>query len=129
MRAGQTIWHSKRIKNNNATIEEYEAPVKYVLQFNYLSVMPASSQGLLEIMKYGEDIDKTWTMIANYMYFDGFFNEGDAVWVDGEEPIADLETKYNNGATATAIVKNVSYVNTTISITLTKNKGQILNED
>ena len=76
-------------------------------------------------MKYGEDIDSTWTAIANINAFDGKINVGDLFWLDGEKPIPELEEEYGNGATATAVVKSVAYVNHSISIILTRNKDQV----
>jgi hypothetical protein len=87
--------------------------------------MPATSRGFMEVMKYGEDIDSTWTAIANDRAFHGKIKEGDLFWLDGERPIPELESEYGNGATATAVVKSVAYVNYTIAITLTRNKEQV----
>ena len=88
--------------------------------------MPATSRGFLEVMQYGEDLDSTWTAIANDRLFHGKVKEGDLFWLDGEKPIPELEAEYGNGATATAVVKSVSYVNLTIAITLTRNKDKVV---
>jgi hypothetical protein len=87
--------------------------------------MPATSRGFLEVMQYGEDLDRTWTAIANDRLFNGKVKEGDLFWLDGETPNADLEEEYGKGATANAVVKSVAYVNHTISIILTRNKEQV----
>lgn len=125
MRVGQSIWHSARISGKNAEISEFAEPTEIKTRFNYFTVMPATSRGYLEVMKYGEDIDSTWTAIANDRAFHGKIKEGDLFWIDGEKPIPELETEYGNGATATAVVKSVSYVKNSISITLTRNKDQV----
>lgn len=125
MRVGQTIWHSSRINEANAEISEYEKPTEIRTRFNYFTVMPATSRGFMEVMKYGEDVDSTWTAIANDRAFHGKIKEGDLFWLDGEKPIPELEAEYGNGATATAVVKSVAYVNLTIAITLTRNKEQV----
>lgn len=125
MRVGESIWHSARINVKNAEVSEYEKPTEIRTQFNYFTVMPATSRGFAEVMKYGEDIDSTWTAIANDRAFHGKIKVGDLFWLDGEKPIAELEAEYGNGATATAVVKNVAYVNHTISITLTRNKDKV----
>ena len=125
MRVGDKIWHSARISGNNSEIDEFDKPKEIRTAFNYFSVMPATSRGYTEVMKYGEDVDSTWTAIANDRAFHGKIKEGDKFWLDGEEPIAKLEEEYGYGATATAVVKSVSYVNLTISITLTRNKEQV----
>ena len=149
MRIGQTIWYSARISPKNAEIDEYSTPIPIKLQFNYFSVMPATSRGYMEVMKYGEDVDSTWTAIANMNAFSdkqGFvvdeslldktdvlstkpifkhFQVGDRFWLDGEKPIPELEDEYGIGSTATAVVKSVAYINHTISITLTRNKEQV----
>lgn len=124
MRIGKKVWHAKRINDFNEETAEYEEPVFYVTRTNYLTVMPAISRGFMEVMKYGEDLENTWTVIANGKAFDGVFHEGDVLWVDDESPIENIEEQYGHGASANAIVKNVSEVNLTINITLTRNKEQ-----
>ena len=125
MRVGESIWHSARINLDNAEVAEYAEPTEIRTRFNYFTVMPATSRGFMEVMKYGEDIDSTWTAIANDRAFHGKIKEGDLFWLDGEKPIHELEAEYGIGSTATAVVKNVSYGNHTISITLTRNKEQV----
>ena len=125
MRVGDSIWHSARINQFNEERAEYSNPVEIRTRFNYFSVMPATSRGYLEVMKYGEDVDSTWTAIALDRVFHGKINVGDLFWLDGEQPIPELEEEYGIGSTATAIVKSVSYVNLTMSITLTRNKEQV----
>lgn len=125
MRVGQSIWHSQRISGNNAEIDTFNAPKEIRTAFNYFTVMPATSRGYMAVMSYGEDIEDTWTAIANDRAFHGKIKVGDKFWLDGEMPVDEIEEKYGNGATANAVVKNVSYVNNTISITLTRNKDQV----
>jgi hypothetical protein len=125
MRFGGTVYHAKRVYDENATIATFETPKPYVVRANYLSVMPASSRGYMAIMSYGEDLENTWTVIANGRAFSGVFKEGDLMWVDGESPIVDVEQEYGNGASANAIVRSVVEVNNSISITLTRNKEQV----
>lgn len=125
MRVGDNVWHSSRINESNAEILEYNKPTKIKTRFAYFTVMPATSRGFLEVMKYGEDVDSTWTAIANARAFQGKIKVGDLFWLDGEKPIPELEAEYGNGATATAVVKSVSYVNLSIAITLTRNKDQV----
>ena len=125
MRVGDNVWHSSRINESNAEISEYNKPTEIKTRFAYFTVMPATSRGFLEVMKYGEDVDSTWTAIANARAFQGKIKVGDLFWLDGEKPIPELEAEYGNGATATAVVKSVSYVNLSIAITLTRNKEQV----
>lgn len=125
MRIGKTVWHSSRLNSANAEVAEYAKPISYVTRTNYLTVMPAVSRGYMEVMKYGEDLENTWTVIARGAVFHDVFHEGDVMWVDDEAPIETVEETYGNGASANAIVKNVAEVNYTISITLTRNKEQI----
>lgn len=125
MRAGKSVWYANRINTTNSTVSTYDTPKELFTRFNYLSVMPASTRGFMEVMKYGEDISKTWTVIANANAFDGMFKEGDVFWVDDEKPIPELEAEYGNGSTANAVVESVAYVNATISITLKRNKSQV----
>ena len=124
MRFGGKVYHARRVYEENATIPTFETPSSYVTRANYLSVMAATSRGFMEVMKYGEDLENTWTVIANGRAFAGAFKEGDLMWVDGESPIDFVEKEYGNGASANAIVRSVDEVNNTISITLTRNKEQ-----
>ena len=126
MRVGEIIYHSARINEANAEVSEYANPTKILTKFNYFTVMPATSRGFMEVMKYGEDVDSTWVAIANDRAFHGKVKVGDLFWLDGEKPIPELEAEYGNGATATAVVKSVAYVNLTISITLTRNKDKVV---
>lgn len=125
MRFGGLVYHAKRVYQSNATIPTFESPTFYYTRPNYLSVMPATSRGFLEMMKYGEDLDNTWTVIANGRAFEGVFKEGDLMWVDGEKPIEEMEQEYGNGSSANAIIRSVNEVNNTISIVLTRNKEQV----
>ena len=126
MRVGDSVWHSARINSDNAEISDFAEPTEIRTRFNHFTVMPATSRGFMEVMKYGEDIDSTWTAIANDRAFHGKIKEGDLFWLDGEKPILEIEEKYGNGATATAVVKSVAYVNLTIAITLTRNKDKVV---
>ena len=126
MKLGGVIWHSSRINEENAEVAEFAKPEAIRTRANYFSVMPATSRGFLEVMQYGEDLDSTWTAIANDRVFHGKVKEGDLFWLDGEKPIPELEAEYGNGATATAVVKSVAYVNLTIAITLTRNKDKVV---
>ena len=125
MRIGAKVWHSERISEKNATIDTFSAPSEIVTRANYFTVIPATTRGFMAVMSYGEDIENVWTAIANDRVFHGKIKEGDKFWLDGEAPISELEEEYGNGATANAVVKNVSYVNQTISITLYRNKEQV----
>lgn len=125
MRIGDSVWHAKRINIENAEIPEFDKPTEIRTHCNFLTVMPATSRGFMEVMKYGEDVDSTWVAIANDRAFHGKINVGDLFWLDGEKPIPELEEEYGNGSTATAVVKSVAYVNFTIHITLTRNKDKV----
>lgn len=125
MRFGISVYHASRVYKANATIPTFEPPKAYVTRPNHLSVMPATSRGYLALMQYGEDIDNTWTVIANANAFGGVFKEGDLMWVDGAQPNPSVEEEYGNGASANAIIRSVSEVNRTISLVLTKNKEQV----
>ena len=125
MKLGGVIWHSSRINEENAEVAEFAIPQAIHTRANYFSVMPATSRGFLEVMQYGDDLDSTWTAIANDRAFHGKINVGDLFWLDGEKPIPELEEEYGNGSTATAVVKSVAYVHYSIAITLTRNKDQV----
>lgn len=127
MRVGQSIWHSARTDADNSEISKYANPTEIRTRFNYFTVMPATSRGYAEVMKYGEDVDNTWTAIANDQAFHGKINVGDLFWLDGEKPpkANQITDDYGYAQSATSVVKNVAYNNLTISITLTRNKEQV----
>lgn len=126
MRVGDSIWYASRIDEPNSTMPSYGKPIKLTTRFNYITVMQASSRGYAEVLAHGENVRNEWTVIANARAFGGKFKVGDLFWVDGEKPIKELEEEYGNGTTATAVVKSVSPVNLTISITLSRNQKQEL---
>ena len=125
MRIGDKVWHAKRKYIEDAEVAEYEKPKDYTTRFNYLTVMPASSRGGLEVMKHGESLYETWTCTANAMFFDGVFQAGDVMWVDGQKPIPELEEKYGYGCTANAVIVSALPVNRTISLVLRSNQKQV----
>lgn len=127
MKFGKSVWYANRINDYNAEIAEYETPIEIITRPNYFTVMQATTRGYLEVEKYGEMAENTWTVIANGMAFAGKIKKGAVMWVDGETPIGNpLEKTYGNGSTANAVVKNVAEVNNTISITLERNQEQVL---
>lgn len=125
MKFGKSIWHAKRTSLDNAEIATYDKPYEIVTRPNYISVMQATTRGYMEVLKYGESLKNTWTVIANSNVFCCCFKRGDVLWVDGEKPNEEIEEKYGYGASANAVVKNVAEVNATLSITLERNQNQI----
>ena len=125
MRIGKSVWHSKRKDIENAEIAEFEKPVEYVTRANYLTCMPMTARGGIQMLQYGETAVNYWTIIANARYFDGVFKEGDKMWVDGHKPIESIEEEYGYGASANAIVKSVLPVNVSIHIMLEENQNRV----
>lgn len=126
MKFGRSVWHASRVSDFNDEIPQFKKPTEIITRPNYFSVMQSSTRGYLEILKYGETAQNHWTIIANGNAFYGKIKEGDVMWVEGEHPIKKVEETYGNGASANAIVKNVTEANQTISITLERNQNQIL---
>ncbi len=124
MEIGASIWHCSRIENDDAEIAEFEKPVEIKTRANYITCMPMVARGGLQVLNYGENVSKYWTVIANARYFSGKIKEGDLMWVDGEKPIESVEELYGNGTSANALVKSVSQVRATISIVLVRNQNQ-----
>lgn len=126
MRIGKSVWHAKRTSERNAKIAKYSQPCEIVTRPNYLTVTQATNRGYLEVLKYGENAQNTWTMIANGSFFEDYFNAGDVMWVDGARPNSTIEERYGYGASANAVIKNVAEGNLSISITLERNQNQVL---
>ena len=125
MRVGQSVWLARRKEILNSEMPEYEKPIEIKTAFNYLTIMPASSRGGLEVMKHGETLFETWTGIANINYFEGKIKEGDLMYIDGHKPNVALAHEYGYGATANAVVKSAMPINTTISLVLSRNQEQV----
>jgi hypothetical protein len=85
MKQNSEVWYATRIVDNNAEIQTYNQPEKIFTHNNYFTVMPASSRGYAEVMKYGETLNDTWTVVANSYYFGRIFNIGDVFYIDGEK--------------------------------------------
>jgi hypothetical protein len=124
MRIGQSIWHSKRIDEDNAEIAEFEKPIEIKTRAKYLTCMPMSSRGGMQVLQYGENVTKYWSVVANPRYFNGKIKEGDLMWVDGEKPITEVEEKYGYGTSANAIVTSVAIGNDAINIVLETNNDR-----
>lgn len=121
MRIGQSIWHSKRIINENAETPEYAAPTRIETKANYLTCMPIASRGYMQIIPIGEVKERQWTIIANARYFSEKFRQGDLIWVDGAEPPKELQDGESYAEYANAVIKAVEPVNLTIQILAEEN--------
>lgn len=84
MKVGQSIWLCKRLYENNEGIIVYDEPKEYKLAFNYLTINSAS--GYLATLQYGEQLSKIWNMKAKKPFFDGAFDEGDLLYIEGNKP-------------------------------------------
>lgn len=115
MRVGQSIWHCKRLYENDEGIIVYSEPIEYKLNFNYLTINAAS--GYLATIQYGEKLNKMWSMKAAKTFFDGVFNEGDLLYIEGNKPNVE-DKNYINGDGANAIVTAVLPYLISYSITL-----------
>ena len=122
MRVGDKVWHASRKEIPNATKATFDDPTEIRTRYNYLTVMAA--RGYIQVMRYGEDIDNTWIVVASMRYFSDKIKEGDLFWIDGASPVDEIEAKYGNGASANAVVKSVARGNHSMEITLQRNKNQ-----
>jgi hypothetical protein len=117
MEAERSIWICKKLLEDKDGEISYSAPVKYSLNFNYLTISPAS--GYLATLQYGEKIGKAWNIKAKKSVFERVFAEGDLLYIDGNTPLVDDEN-YVNGLGANAIVTSVLPYLVSISITVEK---------
>ena len=109
MRVGETFYHSVRKINNNDLVT-YSVAKPYRTQLGYITCQPAS--GYTETLEFGEKVSKTWTIVANYSRFNGVFNEGDLLFLDGAKP-TDKDLYENE---ANAVITSVRYQNKIIRI-------------
>ena len=115
MRVGQSIWLCKRLYENDEGVIVYDEPKEYKLAFNFLTINSAS--GYIATLQYGEQLSKVWNMKAKKPFFDGIFNEGDVLYVEGNKPKTD-DKDYVNGDGANALVTAVLNHLISYSITL-----------
>ena len=115
MKVNQSIWHCKRIGEDENGIITYAEPKEYKLAFNYLTVNPAS--GYLATIQYGEQLNKIWTMKANKQQFENVFNEGDVLYIEGAAPYT-VDENYVYGYGANALVTSLLPYLTSYTITL-----------
>lgn len=125
MRFGSKVWLSRRIEIPNATMPSYEEPIEIITRPNYFTVMSAVGGGYVEVIKHGETIYDTWNVVANANAFSGKIKQGDLMWVDGQEPIEEIEKENGIGASANAIVNSVSEGNISLSIVLKTNHNKV----
>lgn len=112
MKFGDSIYLCKKI---NDKIEEYEAPERIVLRRNHFSLM--TSKSLKDILTYGKDIDKTYIALAPIREWGSdYFHVDDKLYVDYAEPKDDEE----NGESANAVIKSVSFQNLFIRLVIRK---------
>lgn len=149
MQIGKSVWYANRINTDGEPTPKYKSPIEIKTRANFFTVMPAS--GYLAMRRYGAELENTWVAVANKKYFevqnefilgvsilgtgklysnrinlsDFVIKVGDVMWVDGESPIHEIENEYGNGASATALVDNISVQNNYIEITLKRNKEQV----
>ena len=113
MRVGETLYHAKR-NIDNEDITTYSKATAYRTALNDITCQPAG--GYMETLEFGENVSKTWVIIANYSRFYGVFNEGDLLFLDGVIP---SETgSYEQEANA--IITSVRYQNKVIRIVAEK---------
>lgn len=125
MQLGQSIWIASRKEIPNAKTPKYDEPKEVKLRLNFFTIMPASTRGGLEVLKYGENIFNTWTGIASARNFYGQLKEGDLLWIDGHFPIKEIEEKYGYGASANAVIKSVLPANLSLNLIIVSNPNQV----
>lgn len=116
MRVGDSIWYCKRISDENAEISLFELPKEIKTRFHYLTIQPAR-RAYRDLLEYGEHIKDYRIGIAQpYALWDGVFNSGDRVYLDGKRPTNDdmLDESAEN---ANYEVDNVEPQNLAIRIT------------
>lgn len=109
MKVGETFYHSVR-NIDDKDLVTYSVANAYRTQLGYITCQPAS--GYTETLEFGEKVSKTWTIVANYSRFNGVFNEGDLLFLDGAKP-TDTDLYENE---ANAVITSVRYQNKIIRI-------------
>ena len=89
MKVGESFWHCKRISERNSEIAYFDLPKEIKTRFRYITVQPSGS-AYRDLVEYGENVKDYQVAIAQpYSAWDGVFNDGDRVYLDGKEPTED----------------------------------------
>lgn len=116
MRVGDSFWHCKRINGDNEEYSLYELPKEYKTRFHYITVQPVGS-AYRDLVEYGEHIKDYRVAIAQpFSKWDGVFNSGDRVYLDGKKP-NDEDMLDDSAENANYEVDNVEPQNLAIRIT------------
>lgn len=121
MKLGDCIYHCKRTVTDD--IVTYSAPIKYRLQFNYLTVQPTrvalnNMSGFYTTEEFGEHNATGWNAIANMSIFGDQFGIGDLLYLDGAVP------SNNDEKGANAIITSIRYQNKAIFMTIKNLEGE-----
>ena len=119
---GSYVWYSNRTNEEQSEIPQYGKPVKVVTRPNFLTVTPVIGRGLLEVLKSGESVYDSWTVIVNPIVFNEKINVGDLMWVDGDEPTEVDSEFFDYRQSATAVVEKVQKIRRTLHIFLRRNQ-------
>lgn len=84
----------------------------YEPEFYRFNVQPAS--GSTDIAIYGENVSKMYKTVVSMKEYDGVFKEGDKAYLEGLEPIMEVEDTY--GINANYKIVSVRPQNTVILI-------------
>lgn len=68
-------------------LNKYNKPEKF-----YFNIQPAN--GYLDIVTYGEKVEKMYRAIIPYEKYNGKFKEGDIVYLEGATPEGEVEATY-----------------------------------
>lgn len=98
------IYIAKRIIDDSA-VTKYETPLLY-----YFNVQPVNGNN--ELLAYGERIFSMFKTVINLKQYEGVFNEGDVVYLNGENP----EGEEVNGWKANYVITSVRPQNKAITI-------------
>ena len=122
MREGEEIWYCSRIQQENAEVEEYEAPVKEYVRFprpfSPISLTVQPKNGITDRFNYGETTIKDQRIILTpYQYWHNKFHVGDLFYLDGQKPNEDEEYY---GQDANYYVENVANQQEAIELSVKK---------
>ena len=80
----KTLWHAKRIFDENSEIESFEEPVEYSKRKgNGINYQPMS--GYTDTLSFGENVRNYQKALVPSSLFYKVFQEGDKVYIDGVE--------------------------------------------
>lgn len=103
MIAYKKFYHCRRIKTDDESVVEFEAPIE-----KYGNYQPLS--GYVDTIRYGESIDNKWRLQVPTLGNENEYTVGDLMYLDGDMPDTTVKGyEYGDGANARITAVKIGY--------------------